>query len=106
MFFVRRFEGNPLYVDESVLAEEEADDEMPELLTETDEDETLQGETLDSIRDEVYGGFDHGGAFNVLCPCCDKYKGQKDVLVLVRGNTSPSVESFTEFSKFESNIWF
>nr|WRK65446.1 hypothetical protein MarFTME_401 [Marseillevirus futianmevirus] len=101
----RVFERNPFYVEPS------SDEEMPELLSPSaasdDEDsEILAGETLDAVRDEIYGGFDYNMAHNVLCPCCDVYRGQKNVVVFVRGKTCPEAESFKEFAKFERNTWF
>ncbi|AGV01766.1 hypothetical protein C8_417 [Cannes 8 virus] len=113
MSFGRFFERNPLYVEENIVGSTDTDDEMPSLLTpeeveyETEqEEEILQGEALNEIREQVFGGYDHDGAYNVLCPCCDAYRGQKNVVVLVKGKTSSSTENFKEFSKFEGNIWF
>nr|WNL49681.1 hypothetical protein MarFTMF_165 [Marseillevirus sp.] len=108
MFFVRRFERNPLYVPDEILHDEEINDNMPSLISdgEMESEEFLQSDTLLEIRDQIYGGFDHDGAFNVLCSCCAVYNGQKNVVVLVKGNTSTEVESFKDFSKFESSAWF
>nr|WQM86956.1 hypothetical protein [Marseillevirus cajuinensis] len=90
---------NPLYFD----------NETPELISgdvSSEEEGILSGETLDSIRDEMYGGFYPSEAYNVLCPHCDVYRGQKNVTVFVRGKTCPEAESFKEFAKFELSTWF